>query len=120
MGTGIAPAPRGVPQIEVTFEVDANGILQVSAEDKGTGKTEKITINAEKGRLSDEQIDKMISEAEHFAEEDKRAKGVVDARNGLEAYVYGLKNQLGDEEENSLGSKLAPLDRKELQDTIDE
>merc|ERR1712210_257867 len=65
--TGIPPAPRGVPQINVTFEVDANGILQVSAEDKGTGKSEKITITAEKGRLSQEDIDRMVREAEEFA-----------------------------------------------------
>merc|ERR1739841_320210 len=70
--TGIPPAPRGVPQIEVTFEIDANGILQVSAEDKGTGKAEKITITAEKGRLSEEDIERMVREAEEFAEEDKK------------------------------------------------
>merc|ERR1712057_154585 len=70
--TGIPPAPRGVPQIDVTFEIDANGILQVSAEDKGTGKSEKITITAEKGRLSEEDIERMVKEAEQFAEEDKK------------------------------------------------
>jgi len=118
--TGIPPAPRGAPQIEVTFEIDVNGILQVSAEDKGTGKAEKITINAERGRLSPEEIDKMVREAEQFAEEDKRAKDVVDARNGLEGYTYNLKNQLDDDDETNLGSKLAPEDRKELQETIDE
>eukprot|EP00558_Chaetoceros_sp_UNC1202_P009785 CAMPEP_0197233186 /NCGR_PEP_ID=MMETSP1429-20130617/1325_1 /TAXON_ID=49237 /ORGANISM="Chaetoceros sp., Strain UNC1202" /LENGTH=657 /DNA_ID=CAMNT_0042691399 /DNA_START=107 /DNA_END=2080 /DNA_ORIENTATION=+ len=118
--TGIPPAPRGAPQIEVTFEIDVNGILQVSAEDKGTGKAEKITINAERGRLSREEIDKMVREAEQFAEEDKRAKDVVDARNGLEGYTYNLKNQLDDDDETNLGSKLAPEDRKELQETIDE
>merc|ERR1712007_230219 len=82
--TGIPPAPRGVPQIEVTFEVDANGILQVAAEDKGTGKAEKITITAEKGRLSEEEIERMVKEAEEFAEEDKKVKERIDARNGLE------------------------------------
>merc|ERR1712188_348226 len=80
--TGIPPAPRGVPQIEVTFEVDANGILQVSAEDKGTGKAEKITITAEKGRLSDEEIERMVKEAEEYAEEDKMMKDRIDGRNG--------------------------------------
>merc|ERR1712238_216376 len=70
--TGIHPAPRGVPQIEVSFEVDANGILQVSAEDKGTGKAEKITITAEKGRLSEDEIERMVKEAEEFADEDKK------------------------------------------------
>merc|ERR1719183_317181 len=76
--TGIPPAPRGVPQIEVAFEVDANGILQVSAEDKGTGKAEKITITAEKGRLSEEEIERMVQEAEEFAEEDKKTKERID------------------------------------------
>merc|ERR1719473_2460995 len=72
---GIPPAPRGVPQIEVSFEIDANGILQVGAQDKGTGRAEKITITAEKGRLSDEEIERMVEEAETFAEEDKKDKG---------------------------------------------
>merc|ERR1711896_45791 len=92
--TGIPPAPRGVPQIDVTFEVDANGILQVSAEDKGTGKSEKITITSDKGRLSDEEIERMVREAEEFAEEDKAIKERVDGRNGLEGYCYNLKNTL--------------------------
>jgi len=117
--TGIPPAPRGVPQIEVSFEVDANGILQVSAEDKGTGKAEKITITAEKGRLSEEDIERMVREAEEFAEEDKKVKDRIDARNGLESYVYNLKNQL-DDDEKGLADKLSPEDKKELQDTIDE
>merc|ERR1711918_87417 len=82
--TGIPPAPRGVPQIEVTFEIDANGILQVGAEDKGTGNSEKITITAEKGRLTDEEIERMVQGAEEYAEEDKKMKERVDKRNGLE------------------------------------
>merc|ERR1739845_82557 len=102
--SGIPPAPRGVPQIEVTFEVDTNGILQVSAEDKGTGKAEKITITAEKGRLSEEDIN---------------VKERIDARNGLESYVYNLKNQLEDDE-NGLAEKISSEDKKELQDMIDE
>merc|ERR1712159_388415 len=77
--TGIAPAPRGVPQIEVTFEIDSNGILVVGAEDKGTGNSEKITITNDKGRLTEEQIERMIKEAEEFAEEDKALKEKVDA-----------------------------------------
>ena len=117
--TGIPPAPRGVPQIEVTFEVDANGILQVSAEDKGTGKAEKITITAEKGRLSEEEIERMVREAEEFAEEDKKVKGRIDARNGLESYLYNLKNTLEDEEKGS-ADKISAQDKKELQDIIDE
>merc|ERR1712037_33673 len=99
--TGIPPAPRGVPQIDVTFEVDANGILQVSAEDKGTGKSEKITITAEKGRLSQEDIDRMVREAEEFADEDKKVKERIDAKNGLESYLYNLKNTLDDDEKSS-------------------
>merc|ERR1712174_161036 len=117
--TGIPPAPRGVPQIEVSFEVDANGILQVAAEDKGTGKAEKITITAEIGRLSEEEIERMVQEAEEFAEEDKRVKDRIDARNGLESYVYNLKNTL-DDDEKGLADKLSPEDKKELQDMIDE
>jgi endoplasmic reticulum chaperone BiP len=117
--TGIPPAPRGVPQIEVTFEVDANGILQVSAEDKGTGKAEKITITAEKGRLSEEEIERMVREAEEFAEEDKKVKGRIDARNGLESYLYNLKNTL-DDDEKGIADKLSAEDKKELTDMIDE
>ena len=115
--TGIPPAPRGVPQIEVTFEVDANGILQVSAEDKGTGKAEKITITAEKGRLSEEEIERMVKEAEEFAEEDKKVKERIDARNGLESYLYNLKNTLEDDEK---GLDISAEDKKELQDMLDE
>ena len=117
--TGIPPAPRGVPQIEVTFEVDANGILQVSAEDKGTGKAEKITITAEKGRLSEEEIERMVREAEEYAEEDKKVKERIDARNGLESYLYNLKNTLEDDEKG-VNDKISAEDKKELQDTIDE
>lgn len=117
--TGIPPAPRGVPQIEVTFEVDANGILQVSAEDKGTGKAEKITITAEKGRLSEEEIERMVREAEEFAEEDKKVKERIDARNGLESYLYNLKNTLEDDEKG-LADNISAEDKKELQDMIDE
>jgi heat shock protein 5 len=117
--TGIPPAPRGVPQIEVTFEVDANGILQVSAEDKGTGKAEKITITAEKGRLSEEDIERMVNEAEMYAEEDKKVKDRIDARNGLESYLYNLKNQLEDEEKG-MADNISAEDKKELQDVVDE
>merc|ERR1711865_391390 len=115
--TGIPPAPRGVPQIEVTFEIDANGILQVSAEDKGTGKAEKITITAEKGRLSEEEIERMVQEAEEFAEEDKRVKERIDGRNGLEGYCYNLKNML-DDDEKGVSDKISAEDKKELQDII--
>merc|ERR1712228_807831 len=117
--TGIPPAPRGTPQIEVTFEVDANGILQVSAEDKGTGKKEQITITAEKGRLSEEEIERMVKEAELYAEEDKLVKERIDARNGLESFLYNLKNTLEDEEKG-VADKISAGDKKELQDMIDE
>merc|ERR1712086_374200 len=117
--TGIPPAPRGVPQIEVTFEIDANGILQVSAEDKGTGKAEKITITAEKGRLSDKDIERMVQEAEEFAEEDKKVKARIDAKNGLEGYLYNLKNTL-DDDEKGLADKLSEEDKEELTTSIDE
>merc|ERR1711920_637807 len=117
--TGLPPAPRGTPQIEVTFEIDANGILQVSAEDKGTGKAEKITITAEKGRLSEEEIERMVQEAEAHAEEDKKVKERIDARNGLESYLYNLKNTLEDDEKG-VADNISAEDKKELQDMIDE
>lgn len=117
--TGIPPAPRGVPQIEVTFEVDANGILQVSAKDKGSGVSEKITITAEKGRLSEEEIERMVKEAEEFAEEDKLMKKRIDARNGLEGYCYNLKNTLNDEEKG-LKDKMAESDVEAIEEAVSE
>jgi len=117
--TGIPPAARGVPQIEVTFEVDANAILQVSAADKGTGKTEKITITAEKGRLSPEDIERMVREAEENAEADAEVKGKVDARNSLESYAYNMKNQL-DDEEKGLGGKVTPEQKETLTAAVNE
>merc|ERR1712174_185973 len=90
--SGIPPAPRGVPQIEVTFDVDANAILNVSAAEKGTGKSEKITIRNDKGRLSSEQIEEMLKQAEQFAEEDKQALERTQAKNGLESYIYNVRN----------------------------
>jgi heat shock protein 5 len=117
--SGIPPAPRGVPQIEVTFEVDANGILQVSAEDKGTGKSEKITITAEKGRLSEEDIERMVREAEEFAEEDKKIKERIDSRNGLEGYCYNLKNMLEDEEKG-VADKISEDDKETIDNAVQE
>merc|ERR1712002_1373324 len=107
--TGIPPAPRGVPQIEVTFEIDVNGILRVSAEDKGTGNKEKITINNDDKRLSKEDIERMVQDAEKFATEDQKLKERVDARNELEGYAYSLKNQVADKEK--LGAKLSDDDK---------
>merc|ERR1712137_1377673 len=93
--------------------------MGVGAEDKGTGKAEKITITAEKGRLSEDEIERMVREAEEFAEEDKKVKERIDARNGLESYLYNLKNTL-DDDEKGLADSISAEDKKELQDTIDE
>ncbi|CAH8827642.1 unnamed protein product [Trichobilharzia szidati] len=116
--TGIPPALRGVPQIEVTFEIDVNGILRVSAEDKGTGKSNKIEINKEQNRLNPEEIEKMINDAEQFAASDKKLKERVDARNELESAAYTLKAQIGDK--NQLGEKLKPDDKKTMEKIIEE
>ncbi|GKZ22733.1 70-kilodalton heat shock protein [Aspergillus brasiliensis] len=94
--TGIPPAPRGVPQIEVTFDLDANGIMNVSAIEKGTGKTNKITITNDKGRLSKEEIERMLSEAEKFKAEDEAEAARIQAKNGLESYAYSLKNTINE------------------------
>merc|ERR1719224_184498 len=105
---GIPPAPRGVPQIEVTFDVDANGVLNVSAEDKGaSGKKANITITNDKGRLSKDDIERMVREAEQFADEDKAAKEKIDAKNGLESYCYSMKNTINEEERKTLEAKVA-------------
>jgi len=116
--TGIPPAPRGVPQIEVTFEIDANGIMIVSAEDKGTGNKEKITITNDNNRLSPEDIERMINDAEKFAEEDAELKSKVEARNELESYAYSLKNQLSDKEK--LGGKLSDDEQSKIEEIINE
>jgi len=116
--TGIPPAPRGVPQLEVTFEIDANGILNVKAEDKGTGKAEKITITNDKGRLNQDEIDRMVKEAEQFAEEDKKVKGKVEAKNSLENYLYSMKNTVTDKKK--LGDKISEADKKTVLDAVEE
>ena len=115
--SGIPPAPRGTPQIEVEFAIDANGILQVSAVDKGTGKTESITITEDTGRLSKADVDRMLKEAEQYAEEDKVLKDNIDCRNGLESYLYNLKNTL---EDDSMAGNISATDKKDLQDITDE
>ena len=92
--TGIPPAPRGTPEVEVTFEVDADGILNVGAVEKSTNKEEKITIVNEKGRLSDEEIERMVQEAEEFEEEDKKLKAKVTERNVLESQIFQAKQKL--------------------------
>jgi len=102
----------------VTFEVDANGILNVKAEDKGTGKSEKITITNEKGRLSQEEIERMVREAEEFAEEDKKVKERIDARNSLETYVYNMKNQINDKDK--LADKLESDEKEKIETAVKE
>jgi len=116
--TNIPPAPRGVPQIEVAFDLDANGILKVSASDKGTGQAESITITNDKGRLTPEEIERMVQEAEEFAEEDKAMKGKIEARNGLENYAFSLKNQVHDE--NGLGGQIDEDDKQAILDAVKE
>jgi len=118
--TGIPPAPRGQPQIEVSFEIDANGILNVGAEDKGTGKAEKITIKNDKGRLTEDQIEKMIKEAEQFAEEDKKTKEKVDARQAFDNYIHSMKQTV--EGTGSAGKgmadKMSDEEKEKIQDSL--
>ena len=106
---GIPPAPRGVPQIEVTFDVDANGIMNVSATDKSTGKENKITITNDKGRLSKDEIDRMVQEAEKYKEEDDKERDRIQAKNSLESYTYQVKSSVTDEK---LSNKLSEEDKK--------
>merc|ERR1712078_127581 len=117
--TGIAPAPRGVPQIEVSFEIDSNGILVVGAEDKGTGNSEKITITNDKGRLTEEQIERMIKEAEEFAEEDKLVKERVDARNAFDNYLHSMKGAVeGSGDNPGMGDKMDEDEKETVFDAI--
>merc|ERR1712224_1158830 len=115
---GIPPAPRGTPQIEVTFEIDANGILNVGAQDKGTGKKEKITITNDKGRLSQEEIERMVEEAEQYADEDKKVRERIEGRNSLESYVYSVRNTINDEEK--LKGKISDEDREKVEEIMKE
>jgi len=115
--TGIPPAPRGVPQIEVTFDLDANGILNVSAEDKTTGNKNKITITNDKGRLSKDQIEKMVREAEQYKAEDEKNKQRIEAKNALENYAYSLRNTIRDDK---VASKLSTEDKDSLNKAIDD
>ncbi|KAK4640113.1 Hsp70 chaperone [Podospora bellae-mahoneyi] len=114
--TGIPPAPRGIPQIEVTFDLDANGIMNVSALEKGTGKTNQIVITNDKGRLSKEDIERMLAEAEKFKEEDEAEGARVAAKNGLESYAYSLRNTLSDPK---VDEKLDASDKETLKTEID-
>ena len=112
---GIPPAPRGVPQIEVTFDLDTNGILHVTAEDKKGGSKKDIKITNDKGRLTQEEIDKMVAEAEKFKEEDDKMKEQVDAKNDLESYTYQLKSAVEDDK-----NALEEEDRTKLKEKVDE
>ncbi|CAD6229184.1 unnamed protein product [Miscanthus lutarioriparius] len=114
--SGIPPAPRGVPQITVTFDIDANGILNVSAEDKTTGQKNKITITNDKGRLSKEEIEKMVQEAEKYKAEDEEVKKKVDAKNTLENYAYNMRNTIKDDK---IASKLPAEDKRRIEDAVD-
>jgi len=114
--SGIPPAPRGVPQIEVTFDLDANGIMNVSALEKGTGKTNKIVITNDKGRLSKEEIERMLADAEKYKEEDEAEAGRIQAKNGLESYAYSLKNTVSDPK---VEEKLSAEDKETLTGAID-
>ncbi|TKY61514.1 Luminal-binding protein 5 [Spatholobus suberectus] len=116
--SGILPAPRGVPQIEVTFEIDANGILHVKAEDKAAKKSESITITNDKGRLSQEEIDRMVKEAEEMAEEDKKVKERIDARNKLETYIYNMRSVINDKDK--LSDKIDSDDKERIENALKE
>ena len=115
--TGIPPAPRGVPQIEVTFDIDANGILNVSACDKSTGRENKITITNDKGRLSKDDIERMVREAEKYKDEDDKQKDRVAAKNGLEGYCFSMKQTL---DEPNLKEKIPEDDRKKISEACEE
>merc|ERR1719458_295777 len=115
--TGIPPAPRGVPQIEVTFDIDANGILNVSALDKSSQKMQKITITNDKGRLSKEEIEKMVSDAEKFKQEDEKQKERISAKNNLESYCFNMKSTIDDDK---LKEKISDSDREAINSKCDE
>merc|ERR1719201_1009158 len=116
---GIPAAPRGLPQIEVTFEIDSNGILNVGAEDKSTGKVEQITITNDKGRLTEEQIEKMLKEAEQFTNEDKKVKERVDAKNTFDGYVHSMRSAVeGYGENKGLTEKLDSEEKEKITDAL--
>lgn len=116
--TGIPPAPRGVPKIEVTFEIDENSILTVSAHEQGTGKQESISITNDKGRLTKEEIERMVADAEKFADEDKALKEKIDAKHQLENYIYQMRNTIEDKEK--LADKIDQDDKNSIQDALSE
>lgn len=116
--SGIPPAPRGVPKIEVSFDVDANGILSISASDQASGKSQSMTITSEKGRLSEEEIERMVAEAEQFAEQDAAEKAKVEAKNQLEAYLYNLKNSISDQLQGKLQDDDQEILTKSVEDAL--
>eukprot|EP00253_Pinus_taeda_P009357 PITA_09357 len=115
--SGIPPAPRGVPQITVCFDIDANGILNVSAEDKTTGHKSKITITNDKGRLSKEEIEKMVRDSETYKAEDEEHKKKLEAKNSLENYVYSVRNTIRDDK---IAAKLDPSDKTKIEDALEQ
>ncbi|XP_072281529.1 heat shock cognate 71 kDa protein-like isoform X2 [Pyxicephalus adspersus] len=115
--TGIPPAPRGVPQIEVTFDIDANGIMNVSAVDKSTGKENKITITNDKGRLSKEEIERMVQEADQYKSEDEAQREKIAAKNSLESLAFNMKSTVEDEK---LKDKISPEDKQKILDKCNE
>merc|ERR1711972_1077993 len=112
---GIPPAPRGVPQIEVTYDIDANGILNMGAQDKSTGKSNQITITNEKGRLSQAEIDRMVQEAEKLRAEDEANRAKVEAKNGLENYCFTMRNTLNEEK---LKEKFEDGDKEKIESAV--
>merc|ERR1712008_661618 len=114
---GIPPAPRGFPQIEVTFDIDANGILTVSAAEKAAGKSEKITINNDKGRLSSKDIEKMVADCDKFKAEDDQQKERISAKNGLESYCFNMKSTV---EDDKFKDKISESDRQTISNKCQE
>lgn len=114
---GIPPAPRGVPQIEVTFDIDANGIMNVHAADKASGKTNQITITNDKGRLSKSDIERMVAESERFKQQDEAIRKRIEAKNGLESYAYNLRNTLNEE---GVKTKITPEDKTAIEKKVEE
>ena len=114
--SGIPPAPRGVPQIEVTFDIDANGILNVSAADKSTGKANKITITNDKGRLSKDEIERMVNDAEKYKKDDEVQRERITSKNSLESYCFNMKQTIEDEK---LASKIGADDKKKILEACD-
>jgi heat shock protein 5 len=116
--TGIPPAPRGVPQIEVTFSIDENSILSVKAKERGTGRTESITITNDKSRLSKDEIDQMIKDAEKYAEQDKELRDKLDAKASLDNYLHTMRSTVDDRDK--LADKLDYSDKNKIRDALDE